>query len=106
MSVYDQGLQKSAEIMRSEAKLRHPSRELPTPTTRSTEFSQRQRDEQALVKPEAGALNYPRQPASSPWSGTVDRAPDAGLGYSIDAVEPCGDPYQVAMAPRERGDLS
>lgn len=104
MSVYDQGLQKSAEIMRSEAKLRHPSRKSPTPTTYHE--LQRQRDEQALVKPEAGALNYPRQPASSPWSGTVDRAPDAGLGYSIDAVEPCGEPHEVAMALRERGDLS
>ena len=104
MSVYNQGSQKSSEIMRSEAKLRHPSHEPPTPTTYHE--LQRQRDEQALAKPEAGPLNYPRQPASSPWSGNVDRAPDAGLGYSIDAVEPCGEPHEVAKALSERGDRS
>jgi hypothetical protein len=42
----------------------------------------------------ASPISYPQQPAGSPWRS--DECPPEGpLGYSVDAVEPVGEHYEV-----------
>jgi hypothetical protein len=43
------------------------------------------------------AAVYPRI-ASGPWGGTHPVPPEEPLGYAIDAVEPVGEPHEVAAS--------
>jgi len=55
----------------------------------------------ALAKPTvvSGPV-YPQQPANSPWHS--DPVPDEpSLGYSVEAVEPVGEPGEIARSVAE-----
>jgi hypothetical protein len=43
------------------------------------------------------ATHYPRQPESSPWSHDPV-PPEPALGFSVEEVEPCGTPAEIAAS--------
>jgi hypothetical protein len=93
MSIYDQGSQKErAEMMKSEARLRHPSQEPPTPRTYFGIASTPSAED--LPRP---SLQVPRLPASSPWSRDPTGI-EPPFGVAIDDQEPTGTPAEIARS--------
>jgi hypothetical protein len=82
---------------------RHPSHEPPEPTTfhqlagvdaqlEGGRFAQ-----DRIVSGSAPSVEYPRLPASSPWSGPQP-GPEEPLGWSVAEVPICGEPHEVARS--------
>jgi hypothetical protein len=44
-----------------------------------------------------GAPAYPQQPEGSPWRGDLI-GQEPPLGYSVDAIDPVGEPHEIAEA--------
>jgi hypothetical protein len=82
--IYDPGSQAEKKaVLENERKLRHPSQE---PRTPSTYFEIAQQQNPTKPFDPQPSLAVPRLPESSPWSGSVDRAPEPPLGFSVDEI--------------------
>jgi hypothetical protein len=51
-------------------------------------------DKASVVGAEA-SVRYPRQPASSPWSGSIPEGVEPPLGYAINAQESVGEIFEI-----------
>ena len=50
----------------------------------------------------SGPISYPQQPTGSPWAKD-ECPPEPSLGYSVDAMQPVGEPHEIA-ASIEKGE--
>jgi hypothetical protein len=101
----DATYEERAEQLRNEKRLRpgeRPPTTLHSLASLDTSLDGRFAAESDLVSGAEPSVNYPRLPASSPWSAEQPQpGPEPPLGVEIDEQEPVGTPAEVAQSIAE-----